>query len=186
MTTRNASRTAMPRWSRLVLGCAVAAFALGSTACSSGGKRGPDEFRVVTKAPLQLPPEYNLRPPEPGKPTLADITPGALASTAYFGGITPAGSDAEQFMLAKAGAATATPAVRALLDLEAAGLIRKEKTFANRILFWRGGADIVDGENPGQVVDAEEAARRQASVNAATGGDQVVMRRNVGPKLPGL
>jgi hypothetical protein len=30
------------------------------------GKRAPDEFQVVRRAPLVLPPDYNLRPPQPG------------------------------------------------------------------------------------------------------------------------
>lgn len=172
--------------SRKVIISSVVLMAAMATACASGdARRGPDEFRVVTKAPLKLPPEYNLRPPTPGEPTLADITPDDLAQTAYFGGITPQGSDAEQFLLARAGAAQAQPAVRALVDLEAAGLIRKEKSFTNRILFWRG-ADVVDGDNPDQTVDAETAESRAAATAAATGGDAVVMRRNVGPKLPGL
>jgi hypothetical protein len=29
-------------------------------------KEPPDEFAVVTKAPLVMPPDYNLRPPKPG------------------------------------------------------------------------------------------------------------------------
>ena len=31
-------------------------------------KRAPDEFAVPTRAPLSLPPDYSLRPPEPGAP----------------------------------------------------------------------------------------------------------------------
>ena len=31
-------------------------------------KRSPDEFQVVTNAPLSMPPDYNLRPPAPGSP----------------------------------------------------------------------------------------------------------------------
>ncbi|MGH6920747.1 MAG: DUF3035 domain-containing protein [Geminicoccaceae bacterium] len=31
-------------------------------------KRSPDEFAVVKRAPLILPPEYDLRPPDPGAP----------------------------------------------------------------------------------------------------------------------
>ena len=27
---------------------------------------GPDEFAVVTRAPLSMPPDYGLRPPRPG------------------------------------------------------------------------------------------------------------------------
>src|SRR3546814_10759236 len=52
----------------------VAGLALAVSAC--GGfrenlgltKQSPDEFRVVSRAPLTLPPDYNLRPPAPGAP----------------------------------------------------------------------------------------------------------------------
>jgi len=30
------------------------------------GKSAPDEFAIVTKAPLVIPPDYSLRPPRPG------------------------------------------------------------------------------------------------------------------------
>ena len=32
------------------------------------GKRSPDEFAVVKRAPLIVPPDFDLRPPEPGAP----------------------------------------------------------------------------------------------------------------------
>ena len=31
-------------------------------------KRSPDEFQVVSRAPLSMPPDYSLRPPTPGAP----------------------------------------------------------------------------------------------------------------------
>ena len=48
----------------------VAALTLAVSAC--GGfreqlgleKQSPDEFRVVSRAPLTLPPDYSLRPPD--------------------------------------------------------------------------------------------------------------------------
>ena len=48
-----------------------------TTACSSGssGARTPDEFRVVTKAPLIVPPEYALRPPQAGGSLPAEVDP---------------------------------------------------------------------------------------------------------------
>ena len=52
---------------------ALAAAALISTGCSSAGKalgaRGnaPNEFNIITKPPLVVPPEYNLRPPRLGE-----------------------------------------------------------------------------------------------------------------------
>ncbi|MEO1407343.1 MAG: DUF3035 domain-containing protein, partial [Pseudomonadota bacterium] len=48
-----------------------------TTACSSGGngrRAGtPDEFRVVKKAPLTVPPEYSLRPPQAGTAVPAEV-----------------------------------------------------------------------------------------------------------------
>lgn len=35
--------------------------------------RAPDEFRVVSNAPLVVPPEFNLRPPAPGAKRLQDV-----------------------------------------------------------------------------------------------------------------
>ncbi len=44
---------------------------------SGKDKNAPDEFAVVTRPPLILPPEYNLSPPKPG-----EVTPQNLASSA--------------------------------------------------------------------------------------------------------
>ncbi len=52
----------------------VAILALGGCARGSVqqalglGKRAPDEFAVVKRAPLIVPPEFDLRPPDPGAP----------------------------------------------------------------------------------------------------------------------
>jgi hypothetical protein len=35
---------------------------------------GPDEFAVESRAPLTLPPEFDLRPPQPGAPRPQEIT----------------------------------------------------------------------------------------------------------------
>jgi Protein of unknown function (DUF3035) len=35
---------------------------------------GPDEFAVETRAPLTIPPDFNLRPPEPGAPRPQEVT----------------------------------------------------------------------------------------------------------------
>ena len=58
----------------LVASALVAATGLGLAGCNSTRnalgmtKVTPDEFRVVSKAPLVVPPEYALRPPAPGEP----------------------------------------------------------------------------------------------------------------------
>lgn len=67
---------------RLVLFVGLLAVSLTLVACGSGVKkqlgleREPiDEFTVITNAPLTLPPEYDLRPPDPGSPALSNLTP---------------------------------------------------------------------------------------------------------------
>ena len=44
---------------------------------SAGGldKEPPDEFAVVTKAPLIIPPDYNLRPPKLGAAPTNELEP---------------------------------------------------------------------------------------------------------------
>ena len=67
------------------------AAAVATTGCSSVSKAigatkvTPDEFRVVTSAPLTLPPDYNLRPPQPGAARPQEMDPDAEAHAAIFG-----------------------------------------------------------------------------------------------------
>lgn len=55
------------------------------------GKRSPDEFTVVTRAPLSLPPEYALRPPQPGVQRPQELGPVEAARQSVFA---PAGAAA--------------------------------------------------------------------------------------------
>ncbi len=49
-----------------------------------GGRDVPDAFVVVEKRPLIVPPDFQLRPPEPGKPSPIDIRPTAEVLDALF------------------------------------------------------------------------------------------------------
>ncbi len=67
----------------LVLGAACLA------ACGGGGGDKsfvPDEFEVVDRAPLAIPPEATLTPPRPGEPRAQTINPGRVAFEALFPG----------------------------------------------------------------------------------------------------
>lgn len=65
----------------------VAAVAL--TACGGGGgRKGPDEFEVLERRPLVVPPEAELTPPRPGEPRAQEIDPGQAAYEALFPGKT--------------------------------------------------------------------------------------------------
>src|ERR1700686_4175439 len=42
----------------------------------------PDEFTVVTRAPLSMPPDFALRPPQPGAPRPQELSDRAQAESA--------------------------------------------------------------------------------------------------------
>src|SRR4051812_861574 len=88
----------------------VAAVALGSAGCSSAskvlgaGKTMPDEFRVVARAPLVVPPDYSLRPPAPGEPRPQELQPESQARAALLGQLNAVQrSQGETLLVAKAG-----------------------------------------------------------------------------------
>ncbi|MCC5995253.1 MAG: DUF3035 domain-containing protein [Oceanicaulis sp.] len=169
-----------------------AAALIGASACNTGVRQAlgaektvPDEFRVVTIAPLTVPPEYNLRPPRPGELRSEDIFQDQAARRALFGDLSAStATDAEILFAQRAGAADAIPDVRALIDGETAAIVRKPPTIADRILFWRDNERMErHGRDP---VDFEDELTRAAAV---TGGGEVQItreRRRVRPKLPGL
>ncbi|WP_417455835.1 DUF3035 domain-containing protein [Kordiimonas sp.] len=58
---------------------------LSLAACGSK-KNSPNEFDVVSRAPLVVPPEADLSPPRPGEPNAQEIDPGRQAYEALFPG----------------------------------------------------------------------------------------------------
>ena len=84
----------------------VLAGAASLGACAHGGIRhgnSPDEFAVQRQAPLSVPPDFALVPPEPGAPRPAQGTAAQEALDALFGGPAPR-SASEQSLLQRAGA----------------------------------------------------------------------------------
>lgn len=157
--------------------------ALPISGCQAfGGKVVPDEFAVVSKPPLTVPPEYSLLPPRPGEAEI-QVDTSETARAALLGAEQVAeASDAEQALVAQAGGIAADPAIRLQLDQEVAGTVYKDRSFADRILFWRGPGDS------GRALNPEEEAERLENINEATGGGQVEieLQRGVVSKLPGL
>jgi hypothetical protein len=99
----------MPKLARPLI---VAALAGTLAACSSGGifnRDRPDEFAVQRQAPLVVPPDFELTPPQPGAPRPAEGTASQQALDALFGGPAPR-SDSETSALDRAG--TADPGIR--------------------------------------------------------------------------
>jgi len=149
-------------------GCGHASHALGM------GKATPDEFRIVTKAPLVVPPDYSLRPPAPGQPRPAELQPDSAARGAMLNQVSgEQRTQGEQLLVAKAGAAQADPLARYVVDDEFGNIAHKDKAFSDQVLAPQPAA----GD-----------AASQAAVKAATGGQQVVIaqRKSTRTKLPGL
>jgi hypothetical protein len=169
-----------------VAGCASTRNALGVT------KVTPDEFRVVTKAPLVVPPDFALRPPAPGKPRPQELQPESAARTALLGQREgEARSDGEKMLVAKAGADKADPLIRYVVDDEFGDVAHKEKTFADRVMFWRADKPATPapqalGDTTAPIDPAAEAER----ISKLTGGKSVVIAREAEKKpllkLPGL
>jgi Protein of unknown function (DUF3035) len=163
----------------LILGIA----ALGLAGCDSLDralgleKVVPDEFAVVSHAPLAIPPDYTLRPPRPGAAPTSDVSPISKAQQAIFkaGDQDAALPDAdkrspgENELLKRAGAASAPPDIRNTIATEArSGEI--DKSFVDKLLIWKAPEYKLGPTD--QVIDPDVEAQRlkgeQAAANAST------------------
>lgn len=144
--------------------CDSARDALGIT------KKSPDEFAVVTRAPLSVPPDYGLRPPQPGAPRPQEAETKDSARQLLVGGgrqvalapADPSISQGESALLAKAGAMNVDPSIRRTIDRESSILAAENESFVDSLIFWQKPPP------PGTVVDSDEESRRLRE-NAALG-----------------
>lgn len=142
----------------------VSTMALG--ACSGAKEQlgltrsAPDEFAVVKRAPLAMPPDYTLRPPRPGMARPQEQHPSAQAQAAIFGEAAPTGqgfTKAEAALLTDAGADIAQPGIREIVDQETAAMAPKTLPVAKRLL--NIGSDTPQ-EPEAQIVDPVKEAER--------------------------
>ncbi len=169
-------------------------------------RKPPDEFAVVRRAPLTMPPSFELRPPTPGAPRPQENTPrddaaaalfGAAATTGagadrdadgfFLGGPTAGGgafSRGEQALLARAGAAEALPNIRAVVEEETTAMVVADRRWVDSLIFWQ------DQDPPYTVVDAEQEAQRLranlAEGRPVTEGETPAIRRVRKAPLEGL
>jgi hypothetical protein len=150
-----------PRPALLPLVTLLALAGCGSDVSRAFGlvRDAPDEFTVVTQAPLSMPPTYMLEPPRPGAPRPQDTAPAraaeealvpqtALAAPATRGPMTPG----EQALVQAAG--PPPPAdIRASVDQLAAADAPKPG-LTDKLLFW------TLPKQPGIVVDPQKESQR--------------------------
>jgi len=151
----------------------------------------PDEFRVVTKAPLTVPPDFSLRPPAPGEPRPQELQPESAARVALLGERDAANrSDGEKLLDTKAGGDRADPLIRYVVDDEFGAIAHKDKSFADWVMFWRRGkapepTDAAIAADTSTPIDPAVETKR---IQGLTGNQQVIIAREGSSKvkLPGL
>ena len=140
----------------LLTGCSGAKKSLGLT------RNSPDEFAVVKRAPLEMPPDYALRPPQPGAPRPQEQAAADQARAAVLGGRGggKSASPAESSLVHAAGGAQISGDIRKKVDAESSDegdvpVVKK--------LIGIGG----DERGEGKTIDpAQEAARLKAQKSA--------------------
>jgi len=168
----------------------VSALGIAISGCSSTSKvlgltkQSPNEFNILTKAPLVVPPEYNLRPPAEGVSSVENNYTQDAARKALIGDVDDAEpTRGEIVLMTKAGVGRANQEIRLEVDGQNS-VERKTSSFSDRVLFWNNGSYKPRGN---VALNPETEAKRLESVNSATGGGQVqIGRRPGGAKLPGL
>jgi hypothetical protein len=196
--------TPMPR---LAFPLALALLGLGLAGCQNTKemlgltKRSPDEFQVVSRAPLSMPPDFSLRPPTPGAPrpqegTVQDqakaivtgypsrtLAPDQIPSIGE-GEQTTAESSGESAFLQSAGLSGVDPNIRKLVDQETASDEESSKTVLDDLIFWR------KSEPYGTVVDPQAETKRlqenQALGQPVDTGDTPIIERKQKGLLEGL
>lgn len=148
----------------------------------------PDEFAVVSRAPLTMPPNFGLRPPDPQGKRTQDMQPRIQAENVLFGadlarriaehrrraqesGATPG----ELVLLERTGALSANPAIRGLIESETAAIAREKDGFIRKLVFWQ------PEDRQGDIIDSD-AEQRRIEENAALGlptteGSTPIIRR---------
>jgi hypothetical protein len=154
----------------------VAGLVLGLSACGGFNeqlgltKQSPDEFRVVSRAPLTVPPNFQLRPPEPGAPRPQVGTPTQQAERAVFRNSQSAGqrnaatprTAGEQALLNAAGASQVDPNIRQLVNRETNRINEESEAFVDNLVFW-------NTQSPAGTIVDPVAERRRLQENAALG-----------------
>lgn len=128
----------------------------------------PDEFAVVSRAPLALPPDYSLRPPRPGAAPTQETSPTDQAKQTIFRAgdqqaALPPGADkrspGENELLREAGAGAVPADIRQVIAREARSSSGPmDESFVDKLLFWRGPSYVLGPTD--NVIDPQAEAQR--------------------------
>ncbi len=148
----------------------------------------PDEFQVTTRAPLSMPPDYTLRPPQPGATRPQELTarqqaeaalvPDTVNATPQRGPLSPG----ERSLLAASGR-PAPAGIRTEVNREAA-LDSPNRSFVDRLMFWRASPPAGTTVDP---VRESQRLRQNAALGEPTdNGDTPIIQRHHSGSFLGL
>ena len=182
---------------QMLFGLIIGTFGLGG--CENAketiglAKQAPDEFAVVTRAPLNIPPKFDLRPPKLGAKRPQKVTPTSKARTILLrknslrektektNAAIASGrfSNGEIAFLQRAGALDADSSIRQIVNKESSVLAEVGNGILRKVIFWR------KDEKSGVLVDAEKEAKRLRQVVAegepvTKGETPVIVRKKKG------
>ncbi|MBP2307859.1 DUF3035 domain-containing protein [Azospirillum melinis] len=195
--TSISSALSFPRTRLPLIGLALAALTLAG--CSDVrrsiglDRQSPDEFSVVSRAPLTLPPSMqDLPKPRPGAARPQDSTPTQMAAGAVFGGSSrgakaaAAGATAgEKSLVAQASARDGIdPNIRAKVDQETTQLIVADKSWIDSLLFWQTQQPPVSVVDPAK--EQQRLREAQAQGKALDGAATPTIERKRKAPLEGL
>lgn len=150
------------------------------------GRNSPDEFLVVKRAPLTLPPDYALRAPdESGLPPASESTQQARA--ALLGGSEAQAAartgSGEEALLAKMGTGAADPEIRSTINRENGYLVLENRTLADKLLFWKEPAPESESLPQSEVnarSEYERLRKNQEEGKPVNEGDVPVIQKKKG------
>ncbi len=158
-------------------GCLISIAALSLIACEKTreqfdfSKKAPDEFAVVKRAPLEMPPDYTLPAPRPGakrpqEPSATDLARGAILGveqTTQQATSSSTTSEGEAALLERTGASNVPANIRTTVDKETAEIAEKESPGIDKLKKMIGQ----DVEAPAKVVDPVAETNRIKANKAA-------------------
>lgn len=140
-------------------------FACGGDPLRLNVKRSPDEFAVLPRAPLSLPPDYALLPPKPtphdpygnSVQRLAEATIVNLGEKKSLNKNTAiktnSSEDAE--LINRMAVSGIDPNIRTQVEQETEQSLSKSRLFARKLMFWKNKED-----RPGTIVDPAAELKR--------------------------
>ena len=141
----------------------LAVAALGGSAmllasCGSGGllnRNRPDEFAVARQAPLVIPPDFALRPPQPGAPRPQDSGgPSQQALEALFGGTAQRSASEAAAVQAAGGASAADTGIRSGVGSPDTNVVDKGSTTRDIVAAPQGDGRDARTSTPGAAAPA--------------------------------